>query len=115
MSVSIENEIENLRSQIRFHDQKYYVESKPEITDREYDQLIRQLVELESRHPELVTPDSPTQRIGDQPLPHLNQVEHLVPMLSIENSFSIEELLSFGNKIEAEFGQSCEWVVELEN
>jgi DNA ligase (NAD+) len=113
MSVSLQDEIEDLRNRIRLHDQKYYVEAAPEISDREYDQLMKRLMELETEHPELVTPESPTQRIGDQPLPHLNQFEHLVPMLSIDNAFSIEELVSFGQKIENEFDHQCEWVVEL--
>ena len=103
MSVTLQDEIEDLRNRIRLHDQKYYVEAAPEISDREYDQLMKQLMELETEHPELVTPESPTQRIGDQPLPHLNQFEHLVPMLSIDNAFSIEELVNFGQKIETEF------------
>ena len=76
MSVSLQDEIEDLRNRIRTHDKKYYVEAAPEISDREYDQLINRLKQLESKHPELVTPESPTQRIGDQPLPHLQQFEH---------------------------------------
>ncbi len=110
---NIELEIEKLRDEIRVHDQKYYVEANPSITDREYDRLMNQLKELESSHPELITPDSPTQRIGDQPVPHLNQLEHLVPMLSIDNAFSIEELLDFGRKREKDLGGPAEWVVEL--
>ncbi len=113
MPASDQQQIEELRKRIRFHDQKYYVEAQPEISDREYDQLMNQLKELEAKNPQLVTPDSPTQRIGDQPVPYLEQLEHRVPMLSIENSFSIEELLSFGRKTEAEFDRPCEWVVEL--
>jgi DNA ligase (NAD+) len=113
MADSPKEKIAELRKQIRFHDQKYYVEANPEITDREYDRLLNELKAWESQHPELITPDSPTQRIGDQPLPYLEQLEHRVPMLSIDNAFSIAELTSFGKKAETELGQPCEWVVEL--
>jgi DNA ligase (NAD+) len=113
MTTSISQQINDLRDELRIHDRKYYVEAAPEISDREYDRLMNRLKELETANPHLVTPDSPTQRIGDQPLPHLSQVEHQVPMLSIDNSFSIEELLEFGAKTEAEFEGPCEWVVEL--
>ena len=62
------SEIARLREEIRYHDRKYYVEAAPEISDREYDRLMERLKKLEAEHPELVTPDSPTQRIGDQPV-----------------------------------------------
>ena len=78
------DEIESLRREIREHDRRYYVEAAPIIPDHEYDRLMKRLEELEASHPELVTPDSPTQRIGDQPVDHLSQVEHRVPMLSID-------------------------------
>ncbi len=107
------SEIEQLRQQLRHHDYKYYVEANPEITDREYDRLMNRLKELESANPQLITPDSPTQRIGDQPVSHLENFEHSVPMLSIDNAFSIEELISFGTKIEEDIDEPIEWVVEL--
>ncbi|MFN9752401.1 MAG: DNA ligase LigA-related protein, partial [Planctomycetota bacterium] len=106
-------EIEQLREQIRFHDRKYYVEAQPVISDLEYDRLLQRLRQLELAHPELVTPDSPTQRIGDAPVPHLEQVAHRVPMLSIENTYSLEELIEFGTKTEKSLGGPAEWVVEL--
>src|SRR5207244_3599738 len=88
-------EIAKLREEIRYHDRKYYVEAAPEISDREYDLLIDRLKELEAEHPELVTPDSPTQRIGDQPIASLSSVTHRLPMLSIDNTYSVEELRKF--------------------
>ena len=107
-------EIATLRDQIRRHDYKYYVEAAPEISDREYDKLLERLKQLEAAHPELVTPDSPTQRIGDQPVSELPQVEHRVPMLSIENTYSLEELKSFGARTAKLLaGEDIEWVVEL--
>lgn len=109
----MESEIESLRDLIREHDHRYYVLAEPSISDREYDRLMQQLKELESSHPRLITADSPTQRIGDSPVSHLESVAHTIPMLSIDNSFSLDELKSFGSKIEREFDQSLEWVVEL--
>ncbi len=110
---AVKQQIEKLREQIRRHDRLYYVDAAPTISDREYDQLMNQLKQLEAEHPQWITLDSPTQKIGDQPVPHLVQVEHRVPMLSIENCFSLQELLHFGHKIEQEFGGPQEWVVEL--
>jgi DNA ligase (NAD+) len=81
-SVAAAARITELRDAIRHHDRKYYVESAPEISDREYDRLVEELRTLEAAHPALVTPDSPTQRIGDQPVPELAPVRHRVPMLS---------------------------------
>lgn len=107
-------EIEKLREEIRRHDRKYYVEAAPEITDLEYDKLIDRLKKLEAAHPELITPDSPTQRIGDRPVEGLEQVEHRVPMLSIENTYSLEELKSYGQRVAKLLpGEPIEWVVEL--
>ncbi|MEZ6095066.1 MAG: NAD-dependent DNA ligase LigA [Pirellulaceae bacterium] len=102
-----------LRDQIRYYDRKYYVESSPEITDQEYDRLINELKQLETKYPELVTPDSPTQRVGEAPVPHLNHYAHRIPMLSIENTYSMEELLDFGKKVERDVGHTEGWVVEL--
>lgn len=106
-------EIDSLRATIRHHDRKYYTDAEPEISDREYDRLLRQLADLERRHPELDSPDSPTRRLGDQPVPHLEQVEHRVPMLSIENTYDLAELAAFGQRAEKLLGGPAEWVVEL--
>jgi len=107
-------EIADLRQTIRHHDQKYYVEATPEITDLEYDRLLSRLKELEAENPDLVTPDSPTQRIGDAPVEGLESVEHRVPMLSIDNTYSIEELKEYGARTAKLLdGEEIEWVVEL--
>ena len=107
-------EIARLRDEIRHHDYLYYVAAAPEIKDREYDRLIERLKKLEAEHPDLVTPDSPTRRVGDQPVEGLQQVEHRVPMLSIENTYSIEELTKFGERVAKLLpGEKIEWVVEL--
>jgi DNA ligase (NAD+) len=106
--------IARLREKIRYHDRKYYVEAAPEITDREYDRLLRQLHELEAAHPELITEDSPTQRVGDQPIPQLRSVRHRVPMLSIDNTYSLEEVRAYEKRVARLLsGEAIEWVVEL--
>ena len=79
-------EVENLRDEIRHHDRKYFVEATPEISDLDYDQLIERLRQIEAEHPDLQTPESPTQRVGEQPVEYLQSVEHRVPMLSIDNT-----------------------------
>jgi DNA ligase (NAD+) len=107
-------EVAELREQIRYHDRKYYVDAVPEISDFQYDRLINRLKELEAAHPELLTPDSPTQRVGGQPVDGLVQADHRVPMLSIDNTYSIEELRAYGERTRKLLGEeSVEWVVEL--
>jgi DNA ligase (NAD+) len=111
---SATSRIAELRTLIRIHDRKYYVEAAPVISDREYDRFMEELKELEAKHPELITPDSPTQRIGDAPVDELIQVPHRVPMLSIDNSYSLEELKEFAARTaKALPGETVEWVVEL--
>ena len=106
--------IESLRDEIRVHDRKYYVEAAPEISDTAYDKLMHELKALEEKYPDLVTPDSPTQRVGESPISALTQVTHRVPMLSIENTYSLEDLRSFLTGSEAELpGEQVEWVVEF--
>jgi DNA ligase (NAD+) len=108
------DEIKKLREKIRYHDRKYYVEAAPEISDRDYDRLMERLKELEAAHRELVTADSPTQRVGEQPVEELPHVEHRIPMLSIDNTYSIEELNQYGARIAKMLpGEQIEWVVEL--
>ncbi len=108
------DEIEQLRNQIRFHDRKYYIELSPVISDTEYDQLYRRLQELEQQQPELITSDSPTQRIAEQPVSQLPEIEHRIAMLSIDNTYSIGELRAFGARTEKLLNSSdVEWVVEL--
>jgi len=106
--------VEELRQLIRYHDRKYYVESAPEISDLEYDRLDGELRELEAKWPELVTPDSPTQRVGDRPIADLQSVDHRIPMLSVENTYSIAELRQYGQRTAKSLGgEPVEWVVEL--
>lgn len=95
----IEARIEALRDEIRHHNYRYHVLDDPEIPDAEYDRLVRQLQDMERQHPELVTPDSPTQRVGDAPVEAFGTVEHRLPMLSLENAFSEDELREFHRRV----------------
>ena len=117
MTASAARQIERLREQIRHHDRKYYVEAAPEISDRDYDRLLADLRALEEKHPELVAADSPTQRVGDEPVPELESVRHRLPMLSIDNTYSAADLATWGRRVEKLLQESdsgpIEWVLEL--
>jgi DNA ligase (NAD+) len=91
--------IARLRDEIRHHDRKYYVEAAPEISDLDYDRLVEQLRDLEAKHPELVTADSPTRRIGDEPVAELESVRHRVPMMSIDNTYGVDDLRAWGKRV----------------
>lgn len=97
---SIEKQLTQLRTTLRHHEYLYHVLDNPEIPDAEYDRLIRELRELEALHPELVTPDSPTQRVGAAPLSEFTQIRHEVPMLSLDNVFDETSYLAFNKRIQ---------------
>jgi DNA ligase (NAD+) len=102
-----------LRGEIERHNHAYYVLDAPTIPDAEYDRLFRELVELEQAHPELATPDSPTQRVGGTPLAEFGQVQHRVPMLSLNNAFSAEEAAAFDRRCREGLGlDEVEYAVE---
>jgi len=109
-----EQKIQKLREQINFHNHRYYVLDDPEVPDAEYDRLLRELEQLESEHPELITEDSPTQRVGASPLQSFDQVRHEVPMLSLGNCFTEEELDAFIKRIGDRLGsdEPIEFAVE---
>ena len=91
--------IDQLRDEIREHDRRYYEEAAPTISDREYDRLYKELVDLEATFPDLVTPDSPTQRVGGKSLQAFAQIQHRVPMLSLDNTYSEDEVANFYKRI----------------
>jgi DNA ligase (NAD+) len=106
--------VDVLRREIDRHNHLYYVDAKPEISDREFDELLAELQQLEIEHPELLTPDSPTQRVGGQPIEGFRTVEHRVPMLSIDNTYDAGELREFDSRIrKAVGGEPVTYVVEL--
>jgi DNA ligase (NAD+) len=111
---SIKEKIEELRKIIRYHDYKYYIENQPEISDYEYDKLMRELIELEKKYPQFITPDSPTQRVAGAPLKKFNTVSHKVPMLSLDNTYSQEELIEFDERVKKIIGNyPYHYAVEL--
>jgi DNA ligase (NAD+) len=102
-----------LVDEIRQHDHAYYVLAQPSITDQDYDRLYRQLLDLEKQFPDLITPDSPSQRVGGQPLKAFKPVQHLKPMLSLDNTYSQEELREFVNRVQRILpNEKLDWVVE---
>src|SRR5687768_2425563 len=107
-------EIEKLREEIRRHEELYYVQDSPEISDREYDQLIERLQKLELENPEHLTPDSPTQRVGGRPAEGFAEVVHRRPMLSLDNSYNIDELRAFDQRCrKLADGRAPDYVAEL--
>src|ERR1035441_8545971 len=108
------SEIEKLRDELRRHERLYYVLDQPEITDAEYDALMRQLRDLEARHPELATPDSPTQRVGGKPREGFVKVQHSSAMLSLDNALNEGELRAFDARVrELLAGADFRYVTEL--
>src|SRR6185503_5153967 len=113
-SAKITSELERLRHQIRHHEYRYYVLDDPEIPDAQFDGLLNQLKKLEAQHPELVTPDSPTQRVGGKPREGFVKVPHSVPMLSLDNAYTEDELRNWERRVHELSGRSdLELVCEL--
>src|SRR4051812_19703085 len=110
-----EREIAGLRAEIEKHNRLYYVDAAPVISDREYDRLMERLEELEAEHPESVTPESPTQRVGGRPLDEFPTVIHAVPMLSIENTYNFDEVREWDARVRKGLnpGEQVRYVVEL--
>jgi DNA ligase (NAD+) len=107
----VNKKIEKLRKQIRHHNHKYYVEDNPEIADYEYDQLVKELEELEDQFPEFITPDSPTQRVSGEPVSEFPNVEHKTQMLSLDNTYNFDELREFHKRVLKKI-PDCKYVVE---
>ena len=108
--------LDQLRSQIRHHEERYYIHDAPEISDEEFDRLLHELEQLEAEHPDLVTPDSPTQRVAGRPAEGFPTVEHLVPMLSLDNAYNEEELRAFDERVRRGAGagdRAIDYVAEL--
>src|SRR5438045_4661062 len=111
---NVRDEIESLRDEIRYHEHRYYVLDDPEISDAEFDRLMRELKAIEAEHPDLVTPDSPTQRVGGKPREGFVKVEHSRPMLSLDNAYNEEELRAWERRVHELTGRTdVEYVCEL--
>ncbi|MGA2322670.1 MAG: NAD-dependent DNA ligase LigA [Sedimentisphaerales bacterium] len=114
MTADAKKRIEQLRAEIRRHDYLYYVLSRPEITDQQYDKLFAELKSLEEQHPQLITPDSPTQRVSERPIEGFASVRHAVPMLSMDNTYNAEELRAFDERVAKGLeSKDYDYVVEL--
>ncbi len=97
-AAAVEQQIRKLREEIQRHEELYYLHDNPEVSDAEYDALLESLQEFELQHPKLITPDSPTQRVGGRPAKGFAEVVHRRPMLSLDNSYNIEELRAFDQR-----------------
>ena len=115
MTDSIAEKIEFLREKINYHNQRYYVLTEPEISDYEFDTLLKELLLLEENNPELVTKDSPTQRVGSDITKKANQIKHKTPMLSLSNTYNEEELFAFDKRVRSGLSEDehVDYVVEL--
>src|SRR5438105_7513583 len=111
---SLDEKVESLREEIRHHEYRYYVLDDPEISDAEFDRLMNQLKKLEAEQPELITADSPTQRVGGKPREGFVKVPHSIPMLSLDNAYSEEELRAWERRVHELSGrEDIEYVCEL--
>jgi DNA ligase (NAD+) len=99
MGDDINKRIEKLKNEIEYHNYRYYVLDSPEISDGEYDKLMKELIRLEDAHPELITSDSPTQRVGARPLKEFSAMAHRIPLLSLDNAMDSQELKEFYQRI----------------
>jgi len=105
-STNARKETEKLRTEIKRHNRLYYVDASPEISDRDYDALLKRLEKLEKQFPELATPDSPTRRVGGEPLKGFQNVRHTVPMISLANTYNKEELVEFDGRVKKLLGET---------
>src|SRR6476619_6212851 len=111
-----DHRVKELRDAIRHHEERYYIHNDPEISDEEFDRLLHELERLEADHPDLVTADSPTQRVAGQATAGFGTVDHLVPMLSLDNAYNEDELRAFDERVRrgAELGDApVAYVAEL--
>ncbi len=104
----VRKRVASLRDELDYHNHRYYVLDDPEIPDAAYDALMRELQDLEAKYPELVTPDSPTQRVGGAPLKAFEEARHLLPMLSLDNAFEEADVLAFEKRIRDRLGEESE-------
>src|SRR5947208_2147200 len=104
MAASVQKRINELREQLNHHNFLYHVEARPQISDREYDRLMQELIDVERENPDLITPDSPSQRVGGEVQTALKSVRHAVPMMSIDNTYSEAEVRAFDERVRKALG-----------
>src|SRR3954462_11468560 len=112
MSKSAEKRIHELRAELDHHNHLYHVLAKPKISDRDYDRLMQELIDLEKANPEFFSPDSPTQRVGGDVQTELKPVKHAVPMMSIENTYNEDEVRAFDERVRKAIGEQPTYVIE---
>src|SRR5205809_3454201 len=116
MSTAPDQRLKELRNLIRHHEERYYIHNAPEISDEEFDRLLHELEAIEAEYPDLVTADSPTQRVAGRPIQGFPTVEHLVPMLSLDNAYTDAELRAFDERVRKAAGlgaAAVSYVAEL--
>ncbi|MBA7652047.1 DNA ligase [subsurface metagenome] len=111
---NILKKIDKLREEVRYHNYRYYVLNQPLISDEEFDKSMKKLEKLEEKYPQIIVPYSPTQRVGGQPIPGFPSVTHDPPMLSLDNTYDLDELLEFENRAFRRLADvsQLEWVLE---
>ncbi|MDF2185597.1 NAD-dependent DNA ligase LigA [Grimontia hollisae] len=114
MTTDIQQKLQSLKTQLNYHGHLYYVEDKPELPDAEYDRMMQELLAIEAKHPELVTADSPSQRVGGAPLGAFEQVRHEIPMLSLDNAFDDGELEAFEKRLRDRLNTTKRFVFSCE-
>ncbi|MDU7904769.1 MAG: NAD-dependent DNA ligase LigA, partial [Peptostreptococcaceae bacterium] len=111
--MDVKKKMDELIDLINYHSNKYYNEDTPEISDFEYDNLMKELMKIETEHPELKREDSPSTRVGGKPLDKFNQVTHTIPMLSLSNAYSAQDLRDFDKRVRESVNKDVEYVVEF--
>ena len=106
MTARVKTKIEKLRAELERHTRLYYVEARPEISDLEFDKLLKELEQLEEKYPEYDSPDSPTKKVGGEPISGFETVEHRVPMLSIDNTYSADEVRAWIARVHKSLGRA---------
>src|SRR5437899_12152389 len=112
--MATKDDYEKLRRELDYHNRRYYVLDDPEISDAQYDALYRRLEAMEKEHPDWVTPDSPTQKVGGRALDKFEKVEHRIPLLSLEKAYEEAELRAWVDQMERELGRKEEWTFTCE-
>src|SRR5690554_4272490 len=113
VSPSVEERINELRKELHYHNYRYHALDDPVISDAEYDKMLQELIQLETEHPELITADSPSQRVGHSPIEGFDTITHQAPLLSLSNAFGADDLRAFDTRVQRWVGHPVEYICEL--